>query len=61
MNFISNLTDGIGIVFKEIQKGELNLPVYRSMYLERLLQNMKVTNVSKDKEYKELIRTIDNK
>lgn len=61
MNFISNLTDGIGIDFKEIKKGELNLPVYRSMYLERLLQNMKGTNVSKDKEYKELIRTIDNK
>ena len=61
MKFIDSVTDGIDIDYKQIKKGELTLPLYRSMYLDRLLQNMKNTNIVKNSEYKEFIRNIDNK
>ena len=61
MNFIESITDSIDIDYEQIQKGELHLPLYRSMYLERLLKNMNGMGVSKSTEYKEFINSIDSK
>lgn len=61
MNFMTSITDGINIDYEQIQKGELHLPLYRSMYLERLLQNISSSNVSKNAEYKQFIKNIDQK
>lgn len=61
MQFIDSVTDKIDIDYKQLEKGKLQLPVYRSMYLDRLLQNMKNTNVTKSSEYKNLIKNIDHK
>lgn len=61
INFLDNITSTIDINFKEIQNGELKLPMYRSMYLDRLLQNLKNPNIIKSEEYKNLINKIEDK
>ena len=61
MNFISGITSEIDIDFTQIEKGELRLPIYRSMYLERLLGNVKVEAISKDENYKKIVNVIENK
>lgn len=61
MNFIESITDAIDIDYEQIQKGELHLPLYRSMYLDRLLQNMTPSVISKNGEYKQFIKKIDKK
>ncbi len=37
------------------------MPVYRSMYLDRLLQNVKNASIIKNDEYKELVNKIEEK
>lgn len=60
IDFIDSITSGIDIDFSQIEKGELRLPVYRSMYLDRLLQNVKGTSVIKDENYKKLVSKIED-
>lgn len=61
MNFIESVTDAIDIDYTQVQRGELHLPLYRSMYLDRLLQNMNSSGVSKSAEYKQLVKNMDKK
>ena len=61
MDFIDSIAQGMDISYKELQKGQIRLPIYRSLYLDRLLDTIKVTNVSKDENYKELVGKIENK
>ena len=61
MQFISSITDGLDIDYKQIVKGEIFLPISRSMYLDRLLQTIKDTSISKSREYKQLVNYIDKK
>lgn len=61
IQFIDSITDKINIDYKQISKGELKLPLYRSMYLERLLKNMSPINIIKDEKYKTFIKKIDYK
>ena len=57
VKFIAGITDGIDVDYRQIEKGKLKLPLYRSMYLERMLENLKNTSIVKDVQYKELIQT----
>lgn len=61
VEFISGITDGIDIDYKQIEKGNLVLPLYRSMYLEKMLENLKSTSIVKDANYKELVKNINHK
>ena len=61
MDFIDSITSQIDIDFTQIEKGELRLPVYRSMYLDRLLENIKTTTVTKDESYRKLVNEIEEK
>ena len=61
MEFISNISKGMDISYKELEKGELKLPIYRSLYLERILDGIKTTNVQKDESYQELIHKVEDK
>lgn len=61
IDFIDSLTKGMDISYKELEKGELKLPVYRSLYLDRILENMKNINISKNESYQNLIYEIENK
>ena len=61
MNFMESITDAIDVDYEQIQKGELHLPLYRSMYLERMLKNINLSGISKSAEYKNFIKNIDKK
>lgn len=61
MNLLDNLKTNLDIDFKEIEKGEIKLPIFRSMYLDRLLKNSNIKNINKDDNYKNIIEKIDNK
>lgn len=60
MDFISSLVQNEDISYDEIQKGELKLPVARSMYLDRILQSINTTVVKND-EYKKMINQVSKK
>ena len=60
IDFIDGLTKGIDIDYKEIEKGSMKLPIFRSMYLERLLQKLKTTNIARNAEYKNLVDNIEH-
>ncbi len=61
MDFIQNITEGIEVNYAQIKNGELTIPVYRSMYLERALKNLKGTNIQKNGEYRNLIHKMEEK
>jgi len=61
INFIDSITSGMDISFKELEKGEIRLPVYRSLYLDRILENLENTNISKNEEYQNLIHKVEEK
>ena len=61
MNLLENLKTNLDIDFKEIEQGDIKLPIFRSLYLDRLLKDSKIKNVTKDDTYKNMIDRIDNK
>ena len=61
MNLLDNLRTNLDIDFKEIEKGEIKLPIFRSVYLDRLLKNSNIKNINKDDNYKNIIEKVDNK
>lgn len=58
LEFMNNITESLDIDYKELQKGTLKLPIYRSLYLDKLLDNLKNVNVHKDEQYKKIIKDI---
>ena len=61
MNLFENLKTNLDIDFKEIEKGEIKLPVFRTLYLDRLLKNSNIKNINRDENYKNIVEKIDNK
>ena len=61
IQFIDNLSSGMDINYKELEKGELQLPVYRSLYLDRMLESLKSTSITKNDIYQDLIHKIEDK
>lgn len=61
MNFIQNITEGIEIEYNKIKDGELSIPAYRTMYLEKALKNLEGANIQKNSEYKKMVEKIEEK
>lgn len=61
IKLFENLKTNLDIDFKDIEKGEIKLPVFRSMYLDRLLKNSNVKSIVRDENYKDIVETVDNK
>lgn len=61
IDFIDSISKGMDITYEELEKGELKLPIYRSLYLDRILENINGVGVSKNEEYRNLINKIENK
>ena len=60
-DLIDGISQGMDISYKELEKGQIHLPVYRSLYLDRLLENMKGTNIAKNEEYQDLVNKVEQK
>ena len=61
INFIDNITSGMDVSYKELEKGELKLPVYRSLYLDRILHDLENININKNEDYQNLIHKVEEK
>ena len=61
IELLDSMTNGLDINFKELEKGEVKLPIYRSLYLDRMLENIKGTVITKNENYKELVNKVENK
>ena len=61
INFFESLKTNLDVNFEEIEQGEIKLPVFRSLYLDRLLKNSNIKNINKDDDYRNIIEKIDNK
>lgn len=59
IEFLDQLVTGMDIDYKELESGEVRLPVYRSLYLNQLLKGMKGTEIIKNAEYREMVNELD--
>ena len=59
IEFLEKLKTGMDIEYKEIENGELKLPVNRTLYLNQLLQNLKGTEILKNSEYKKIVNGLN--
>jgi SNF2 family DNA or RNA helicase len=59
IEFLDKLITGTGMSYKEFETGSIRLPVYRTLYLNQLLESLPKEAVTKDKEYKELVKELD--
>lgn len=59
IEFIDKLMTGMDISYKDLEKGNVKLPVNRSLYLNQLLKTVKNTQIDKNSEYKKLINGLD--
>ena len=60
-DLIEGISQGMDISYKELEKGQIHLPVYRSLYLDRLLENINGTNIAKNEEYQDLVNKVEQK
>ena len=61
MDFIENTLDGMGLDYKELQEGKIKVPMYRSLYLDRILSNLNSVKITKDSEYKDIVEKLHSK
>ena len=59
VEFLDKLVTGMDIDYKELESGEVRLPVHRSLYLNQLLKGIKGTEIIKNAEYKEVVNELD--
>lgn len=59
IDFLNKLVTGMDIQYKELEDGEIKLPVNRTLYLNQLLKGMKGTEITKNAEYKEIVKELD--
>ena len=59
LDFIDKLVTGMDIEYKDLEDGEVNLPMYRSLYLEELLKGTKGNQVIKNETYKTIVNQLN--
>ena len=57
--FFDKLIGGMGLDYKDLEEGELKLPVNRTLYLNQLLQGIKGTEIIKNQEYKNIVNNLN--
>ena len=59
IDFLNKLATGMDIEYKELEKGQITLPVNRSLYLNQLLKGIKGTQITKNEDYKKIVNKLD--
>ena len=59
VEFIDKLITGMNVSYKDLETGNLRLPVNRSLYLNQLLKTLPNTEINKNTEYRNLINGLD--
>ena len=61
IKFIESITEDIDVDYNQIKDNNLKLPMYRALYLDKILEKNSFIRVTKDDEYKDLVQNIDVK
>jgi len=59
MEFIDKMMTGLDINYKDLEKGNVKLPVNRSLYLNQLLKTVSNTQINKNQEYRKIVNSLD--
>lgn len=59
IEFLDKLITGMDIDYKELETGEVRLPVHRSLYLNQLLKGIRGTEIIKNEKYKEIVNGLN--
>lgn len=59
LEFIDKLITGMDINYKDLEKGNIHIPVNRSLYLNQLLKTLPDTPINKNNEYKKIVNRLD--
>ncbi len=59
IEFIDKLITGMDISYKDLENGNVRLPINRSLYLNQLLKTVPNTEINRDSEYKKIINGLD--
>ena len=60
IDFLNELIENENINFEEIKKGEIKLPISRTLYLDKILQKLN-SNIIKNDKYKQLVNQVSKK
>ena len=55
LDFLEKTITGMDIDYKDLESGEVKLPVYRSLYLNELLKTLNNVQVNKNNEYRGIV------
>ena len=61
LKLLDHISSGMSLKYDELEKDTIYLPMYRSLYMERLLKNNSNTVINKNEEYSDLIKKIEEK
>ena len=59
IEFIDKLITGVDVDYKDLKDGTIRLPIYRSVYLDKILKDIENTEVIKNSEYKNIVNGLD--
>ncbi len=59
VDFFDKLINGMDVSYKDLQKGEITLPINRTMYLNVILKKIKSTPITKNDEYRNVVTSLD--
>ena len=59
LEVLNEFTESLDIPLKDLMDGYVRVPIYRSMYLERLFSNNSNINIEKSSEFRDLINDIE--
>lgn len=60
MQFLEDLTTNMELEAKDLNKGVITLPAYRTLYLDRMLKSLKNIKIKKDDSYQKMIEKLEN-
>src|SRR5699024_9305460 len=60
MGFLEEFTTNMELEPKDLEKGIISLPVYRTLYLDRILKSLKNVEIKKDNSYQNMINKLEN-
>lgn len=61
IQFIENFISGTDIDYKDITENKIQIPVHRSLYLNRILEKAKHITISRDTPYKEMVEKLEKR
>ena len=59
MEFIDKMVTGLNISYSDLEKGNIKLPVNRSLYLNQLLKSVSNVQITKNTEYRKIVNGLD--